>query len=524
LNWSKDDSILLSAGLDGAVYSWKTGEVGEGGNRTDYISPEKGCQMNSAIYNSELKIIYATGTDMKIKVLDEEKETSFTKTDAVLNCLAMTNSAKILFAGISDEKYGGLIRSYKLPLGSNCTDYLAHDGSGIENIAITFDDQYLITAGRDGCLMIFEIKDKEARAMKNKDGYTKYADEIFMTKKDLDDLKQQKEQQRNNKREAQNAGNQFSLTGKDDIIKQRREIQKTVMEAEAAKYATLENNIKEKQQDHIKQLEGFQKTYEDELQEIENTYQRKTREEVASYEGYKRIQEEKREEYREKITALINEHNESIKGLEERYSREIDAENREFNKARGEKEELEREHREIMEQIKSETEQEIKDLESKFITENNLLQDAALKIKSEVSVNNKKIASLELDAAELDDKLTEYKEQKKKLEDQRNELRDDIKNYKREIDERDRIITEKEKRIYELKKRAQELEKFKFVLDYKIKELRRDIGPRDLQIQEMKKETNIMDNVSPFPPNNPLEPQEAQLDQQHPRSHRRRTR
>jgi hypothetical protein len=34
-------------------------------------------------------------------------------------------------------------------------------------------------------------------------------------------------------------------------------------------------------------------------------------------------------------------------------------------------------------------------------------------------------------------------------------------------------------RINELKKKTQELEKFKFVLDYKIKELKRDIGPRE---------------------------------------------
>jgi cilia- and flagella-associated protein 57 len=38
-----------------------------------------------------------------------------------------------------------------------------------------------------------------------------------------------------------------------------------------------------------------------------------------------------------------------------------------------------------------------------------------------------------------------------------------------------------------LKKRSQELEKFKFVLDHKIKELKRDIGPREDEIVLMKK-------------------------------------
>ncbi|MFN9909721.1 MAG: hypothetical protein ACK56F_27000, partial [bacterium] len=39
----------------------------------------------------------------------------------------------------------------------------------------------------------------------------------------------------------------------------------------------------------------------------------------------------------------------------------------------------------------------------------------------------------------------------------------------------------------------QELEKFKFVLDYKIKELKRDIAPREMEITRLKKETNDMD-------------------------------
>ena len=48
--------------------------------------------------------------------------------------------------------------------------------------------------------------------------------------------------------------------------------------------------------------------------------------------------------------------------------------------------------------------------------------------------------------------------------------------------------------IYLLKKKTQELEKFKFVLDYKIKELKRDIQPREAEITKLKETTNDMDN------------------------------
>jgi hypothetical protein len=37
---------------------------------------------------------------------------------------------------------------------------------GIEKMKVTCDDHYIITAGRDGCIMLFEIKDKDARGLK----------------------------------------------------------------------------------------------------------------------------------------------------------------------------------------------------------------------------------------------------------------------------------------------------------------------------------------------------------------------
>ena len=61
------------------------------------------------------------------------------------------------------------------------------------------------------------------------------------------------------------------------------------------------------------------------------------------------------------------------------------------------------------------------------------------------------------------------------------------------INEKDTIIGDHEKRIYLLKKKTQELEKFKFVLDYKIKELKREIAPRGMEITRLRKETNDMD-------------------------------
>ena len=37
-------------------------------------------------------------------------------------------------------------------------DYPGHDEQGVEKLRVTHDDDYVITAGRDGCILMFEIK------------------------------------------------------------------------------------------------------------------------------------------------------------------------------------------------------------------------------------------------------------------------------------------------------------------------------------------------------------------------------
>jgi len=61
-------------------------------------------------------------------------------------------------------------------------EYIAHDERGVEKMRISSDDHYVITAGRDGCILVFEIKDKDARGIRLKEGYTKESEEILVTK------------------------------------------------------------------------------------------------------------------------------------------------------------------------------------------------------------------------------------------------------------------------------------------------------------------------------------------------------
>ena len=52
---------------------------------------------------------------------------------------------------------------------------------------VTHDDMNLITAGVDGTIIIYEIRDKEARGMKlsMREGFPQFSDEVLVTKDEM---------------------------------------------------------------------------------------------------------------------------------------------------------------------------------------------------------------------------------------------------------------------------------------------------------------------------------------------------
>ena len=86
---------------------------------------------------------------------------------------------------------------------------------------------------------------------------------------------------------------------------------------------------------------------------------------------------------------------------------------------------------------------------------------------------------------ERSNKLKDLQEKKNQLENkmvEQQKIRSDINACEAQYKARIATIEEKDIQIQQLQKKIQELEKFKFVLDYKIKELKRDICPKEVQI------------------------------------------
>ena len=93
----------------------------------------------------------------------------------------------------------------------------------------------------------------------------------------------------------------------------------------------------------------------------------------------------------------------------------------------------------------------------------------------------KKYVLMQRDIEDQKEEMTTLKAKEKELLEQIKMLEKEVSVHKKEIKLRDLSVGEKERRIYELKKKNQELDKFKFVLDFKIRELKQQIEPRQVK-------------------------------------------
>merc|ERR1711879_432964 len=96
----------------------------------------------------------------------------------------------------------GLLRSIKYPLQNlTSSDYIGHEGE-VTNMHITHNDFYLFTSGKDGCMIIFELKDQEGRKKRERHDKTPLSQEVLVTKNDLQEIKQKHFELNEHKEEA----------------------------------------------------------------------------------------------------------------------------------------------------------------------------------------------------------------------------------------------------------------------------------------------------------------------------------
>jgi len=493
--WSLDDNYIITSGIDGAVYQWSLQDIIRGECKRESESFLKSCLYTSALCSNDAKKNYAVGSDKTIKEIQDSQITKELTSDVVLTKLAISNSGTMLFVGTVT----GALRVVKFPFSeTKVCEYQEHKahGDSITALCISSDDKFLFSAGMDGTIYMYNIYDKDIKISQRKKEEI-LSDEILVSRTDaeeqvimlsdlrkkLDDLKLE---------------NEYQLRLKDMNCNEKiKEVTgKLLQEIDSLKLASsLIKSEKEKEENRFSEDMNNEKLkHLNEINELENTHREKI---VSEYEKYKALElktSELQENWKNQVLKLNLEKEAMLKKLTSQYDMKLKLKQDEILKLQSEIKNIEKEYEETIKETEENTDIEI--LELRHVYEKRLKdeKDIGLKLKSENGIMKKMFNSLQNEIDVHKYEITKMNAEETKLQNIIKNLEKDVSSFKKEIQERDETIRDKEKRIYDLKKKNQELEKFKFVLDYKIRELKNQIEPREKEIESMTDQIKEMDN------------------------------
>ncbi|CEG40053.1 WD40/YVTN repeat-like-containing domain [Plasmopara halstedii] len=523
LYWNSDDSTIVSTGLDGAVYLWNVD-----GAKREVEFVQKGVSYNSALCNREGTAIYAVGSDRLLKEIELPSSQLINEhvCQASLGQLALSRSQRFLFGAGAEADCPGAIRAFKVPLTGDSTEFQCLS-SPVTRLRLSFDDQFLFATGEDGAVCIFEIRDKEGRLrhtgmdgnLASMNGAVEgsiagvplhnhesngrhggsmilFSEEVLVTKSDLEE-KNTLMLELKTKVDELMLHNEYQLRLKDmtynENLKDLTEKFTHQIELEKSKYEILredKNDIEMEYEEKIKQLEEH---YLQQMQESEAVYQQKIMKEVEQYQQALTQREAQCQHWKNEQNRLVIAHDNYVAEVTEDFEKRLNEDRQLRTQIEEEKRDLDREYYETVAQVEADVDEEIEALKKKYEDKLQAEREATLRLKGENGIMKKKFLALQKDIEDQRDQIKVLLETEKELIEAMKSFEKEIYALKREIRVRDDTIGEKERRIYDLKKKNQELEKFKFVLDYKIKELKKAIEPRENEIRDMKNQIKEMD-------------------------------
>eukprot|EP00929_Paragymnodinium_shiwhaense_P023265 TRINITY_DN1460_c0_g1_i1.p1 TRINITY_DN1460_c0_g1~~TRINITY_DN1460_c0_g1_i1.p1 ORF type:complete len:1300 (+),score=429.10 TRINITY_DN1460_c0_g1_i1:78-3977(+) len=490
--WTADDSRIVSTGADGAAYEYdiiKERRVSDWAQKGTSFS----CVIAYTDPATQTNTMYVVGSDKMLKEVQDTKLTNYLESNAALGQLALASGARALFAGVAEPEVPGPLRCYNFPLDGDYAEYQAHSAP-VSRIRITYDDLYLFSAGDDGCLCIFDVK-KKVSLKRDKDGALGFADEILVTRAFLDD-KQAAQLDLERQVEELTSKIEFQLRHKDRHHKEKMaELQEKYgeeIETERRKFEVLREEKAEMEMEYEDNIRNLEETHAKQTQELEQSFQQKMLVEVQRYQKLAHDLEREKQEWEAQHGALVQEQEAVIQQMREDFERQQRSNGDERDRIIREKVEAFTQHQETLAQLEQDADHEIEQLKEMYEQKLAQEKDEKIRLRGQAGIHRKHHDDLRRQMQKKQDDVCKEGQKNRKAEEKIMTLLKDKESNEKEIKERDKTIADKEQRIYALRNQNQELEKFKFVLDYKIKELKAQIDPKSEGIQSMKTQIQAM--------------------------------
>ena len=485
--WAPDDMEFYTANWSGTIRKYKIN-----GKTSEVICTLKGTSIISiAEVIGKERLLYATTVDKKIREYKEKTATAVMDSGVNLGSLVMTKNQQYVIAGVQEKDKPGSLRVYLYPFNGEFVEVEAH-AAEVKKIRISYNGNYLFSAGADGTLFVFELK----KAFKGENARIANSNDILYNRKLLEDKHKQIEYLNIDNKE------------KTDDDERNFDRQKKAKESEIKK-------LKEELNKQIKLYDDYMATFEEEkdatiqsyndrMQELMNNYDQIKRDEKFQYKEKMKEEQGKMQELEKEIKAQIDTHNKIMEEAQRQHIEQI--------------KNLEKEHKKKLESIREDKinlERIMSFNEQKYLEKRTNIEDEMSKKLDKGSIKNykemlhvikdkQKAKSVLVDTMkkknEKEKKVTNLVKEKelkgeelKSLQNAIQTLKLDKQTIEKDIEDRDETIRQKKIRVEELKKKEQELEKFKFVLDYKMRELKGEIEPKKQEIEKLHEQEFKMD-------------------------------
>lgn len=494
--WTADDSMLVSTGADGAVFEYNI--LSDGRRVSEFVL--KGTSFSSVIVFTDpstgANSMYVVGNDKMLREISGSQAQHMVQANTTLGQIVLSNSAKCLFAGVAETDAPGPIRCYRFPLDGYYNEFSCHSLPATR-IRVTYDDYYLFSCGEDGCLFVFDVKKKDRIVTKrDKESILPPADEILVTRSFLDDKQTQLTEL---ERQVDELSNQidFQLRHRESIHKEEmvhlEEKYTSEIDSERTKYELLREEKNDAEMEAEENFKSLQELHAKQTQELEASSQNRMMIEIGKYQQLALEREEKHKTWEEEYKQILQRHQRQVMEKQREFQDREAADKNIIQRIIEEKRLAEEVHRETMRQLEQDTDREIQELKEDKEARLKAEKDDKVKLRGQSGIHRRNhLELLEMQKRkkeELERLKAEYTRKQNKIKD----LDRDKASNLLKIRALDNTIEDKEGKIYDLKKQNQELEKFKFVLDYKIKELKLEIDPKNEAIAETKKQIQAMD-------------------------------
>lgn len=178
--WLDDDSGFVSAGQDGLCISWRLNpdnlEIINAERKSEDIIVTKSSVLykvearmskfsDVAVKTESKNIFYTVSEDRHLKEIESGKEKIRFEVGVNYSQLVSMYGSKTFIASISETERPGSIQFLRNPWEKLC-EIQAHS-LGIEKIRLSYDNQTLLSIGKDGVLCVFDVKDKEPKIRKD---------------------------------------------------------------------------------------------------------------------------------------------------------------------------------------------------------------------------------------------------------------------------------------------------------------------------------------------------------------------